>query len=68
VDRGKRLAFANDPLNLLSVDAHVNRAKGDGDGPRFARGLGSDGYHADKAGPRAAAGRAGLARSGELES
>ncbi len=28
---GKRVAFANDPLNLLSVDAHVNRAKGDGD-------------------------------------
>jgi hypothetical protein len=28
---GKRAAFANDPLNLLSVDAHVNRAKGDGD-------------------------------------
>ena len=27
----RRLAFANDPLNLLSVDAHVNRAKGDGD-------------------------------------
>jgi hypothetical protein len=28
---GKRVAFANDPLNLLSVDAHVNRAKVDGD-------------------------------------
>jgi hypothetical protein len=28
---GRRLSFANDPLNLLSVDAHVNRAKGDGD-------------------------------------
>jgi hypothetical protein len=27
----ERAAFANDPLNLLSVDAHVNRAKGDGD-------------------------------------
>jgi hypothetical protein len=27
----RRVAFANDPLNLLSVDAHVNRAKGDGD-------------------------------------
>jgi hypothetical protein len=26
-----RVAFANDPLNLLSVDAHINRAKGDGD-------------------------------------
>ena len=28
---GKRIAFANDPLNLLSVDAHTNRSKGDGD-------------------------------------
>ncbi len=28
---GKRLAFANDPLNLLAVDAGANRAKGDGD-------------------------------------
>ena len=28
---GKRLAFANDPLNLLAVDAAANRAKGDGD-------------------------------------
>lgn len=28
---GKRLAFANDPLNLLAVDASANRAKGDGD-------------------------------------
>jgi hypothetical protein len=27
----RRAAFANDPLNLLSVSAHVNRAKGDGD-------------------------------------
>ncbi len=27
----KRVAFANDPLNLLAVDAHINRAKGDGD-------------------------------------
>jgi Protein of unknown function (DUF1524) len=27
----ERRAFANDPLNLLTVDAHVNRAKGDGD-------------------------------------
>ncbi|AXT86847.1 calcium-binding protein [Aeromicrobium sp. A1-2] len=27
----KRLAFANDPLNLLAVDAGANRAKGDGD-------------------------------------
>jgi len=26
-----RVAFANDPLNLLAVDAHTNRAKGDGD-------------------------------------
>jgi hypothetical protein len=29
-ERG-RVAFANDPLNLLSVDAAANRAKGDGD-------------------------------------
>jgi hypothetical protein len=28
---GTRLAFANDPLNLLAVDAGANRAKGDGD-------------------------------------
>jgi hypothetical protein len=28
---GKRLALANDPLNLLAVDASTNRAKGDGD-------------------------------------
>ncbi|MDQ2826538.1 MAG: HNH endonuclease family protein, partial [Actinomycetota bacterium] len=28
---GKRLAFANDPLSLLAVDASANRAKGDGD-------------------------------------
>lgn len=28
---GKRLAFANDPLNLLAVDRTANRAKGDGD-------------------------------------
>ena len=28
---GKRLAFGNDPLNLLAVDASTNRAKGDGD-------------------------------------
>ncbi|MFB8775597.1 HNH endonuclease family protein [Streptomyces broussonetiae] len=27
----KRIAFANDPLNLLAVDAGTNRAKGDGD-------------------------------------
>jgi hypothetical protein len=27
----RRREFANDPLNLLSVDAHVNRAKSDGD-------------------------------------
>jgi hypothetical protein len=26
-----RVAFANDPLNLLAVDAHTNRSKGDGD-------------------------------------
>ncbi|MEV8554336.1 HNH endonuclease family protein [Streptomyces glaucescens] len=30
-DPGKRVAFANDPLNLLAVDAGTNRAKGDGD-------------------------------------
>lgn len=28
---GKRLAFANDPLNLAAVAAGANRAKGDGD-------------------------------------
>ena len=28
---GKRLALANDPLNLLAVDAGANRSKGDGD-------------------------------------
>ncbi|HET7823602.1 MAG TPA: DUF1524 domain-containing protein [Ornithinibacter sp.] len=28
---GKRLAFANDPLTLLAVDAGANRSKGDGD-------------------------------------
>jgi hypothetical protein len=27
----KRVAFANDPLELLAVSAHANRAKGDGD-------------------------------------
>jgi len=27
----RRVAFANDPLNLLSVDATLNRRKGDGD-------------------------------------
>ncbi|MFI0239697.1 HNH endonuclease family protein [Streptomyces sp. NPDC016845] len=27
----KRIAFANDPLNLLAVDATPNRSKGDGD-------------------------------------
>ncbi|MFI6940249.1 HNH endonuclease family protein [Streptomyces sp. NPDC050418] len=27
----KRIAFANDPLNLLAVGASVNRSKGDGD-------------------------------------
>lgn len=27
----QRLAFANDPLNLLAVDAGANRSKGDGD-------------------------------------
>jgi uncharacterized protein DUF1524 len=29
--RGERVAFANDPLNLLAVDASANRQKGDGD-------------------------------------
>ena len=28
---GRRVAFANDPLELLAVDAHANRSKGDGD-------------------------------------
>lgn len=28
---GERVAFANDPLNLLAVDASANRQKGDGD-------------------------------------
>ncbi|MBC7631381.1 DUF1524 domain-containing protein [Aeromicrobium sp.] len=28
---GKRLSLANDPLNLLAVDASTNRSKGDGD-------------------------------------
>ncbi len=28
---GKRIAFANDPLNLVAVDAGPNRSKGDGD-------------------------------------
>lgn len=30
-DAGKRIALANDPLNLLAVDAGPNRSKGDGD-------------------------------------
>jgi hypothetical protein len=30
-DAGKRLAFANDPLNLLAVDGTLNQQKGDGD-------------------------------------
>src|SRR5215212_3540877 len=29
--RGERVTFANDPLNLLAVDAAANRQKGDGD-------------------------------------
>ncbi|MCX5200748.1 HNH endonuclease family protein [Streptomyces sp. NBC_00237] len=29
--RGKRLAFANDPLNLLASESSANRKKGDGD-------------------------------------
>ena len=28
---GTRVSFANDPLELLAVDAHTNRSKGDGD-------------------------------------
>lgn len=30
-DKDKRVAFANDPLNLIAVDAATNRGKGDGD-------------------------------------
>lgn len=30
-DASKRIALANDPLNLLAVDAGANRGKGDGD-------------------------------------
>ncbi|MET9505978.1 HNH endonuclease family protein [Streptomyces sp. NPDC006622] len=30
-DASKRIALANDPLNLLAVDASTNRSKGDGD-------------------------------------
>ncbi|MEU1514386.1 HNH endonuclease family protein [Streptomyces sp. NPDC005811] len=30
-DGSKRIALANDPLNLLAVDASTNRSKGDGD-------------------------------------
>jgi hypothetical protein len=30
-DASKRIALANDPLNLLAVDAGPNRSKGDGD-------------------------------------
>ncbi|WP_053764239.1 HNH endonuclease family protein [Streptomyces sp. AS58] len=30
-DPSKRTAFANDPLNLIAVDAGANRSKGDGD-------------------------------------
>ncbi|WP_330458274.1 HNH endonuclease family protein [Streptomyces sp. NBC_00820] len=30
-DPSKRIALANDPLNLLAVDASTNRGKGDGD-------------------------------------
>ncbi|MER5929662.1 HNH endonuclease family protein [Streptomyces sp. NPDC002054] len=30
-DKGKRIAFANDPLNLLAVEAAANRKKGDAD-------------------------------------
>ncbi len=31
----KRIAFANDPLNLLAVNASPNRAKGDGDAAKW---------------------------------
>ncbi|WP_436738499.1 HNH endonuclease family protein [Streptomyces sp. BBFR102] len=31
----KRIAFANDPLNLLAVNAGPNRAKGDGDAAKW---------------------------------
>jgi hypothetical protein len=31
VDIRRRAAFANDPFNLLAVDLHTNRSKGDGD-------------------------------------
>ncbi|GAA0591311.1 HNH endonuclease family protein [Streptomyces crystallinus] len=41
-DKKKRVAFANDPLNLLAVDASANRRKSDGDAatwlPTFAAG------------------------------
>jgi hypothetical protein len=30
-DKAKRAAIANDPLNLIAVDAKLNRQKGDGD-------------------------------------
>ena len=30
-DASKRIALANDPLNLIAVDASTNRSKGDGD-------------------------------------
>ena len=30
-DKTKRVAIANDPLNLIAVDAKLNRQKGDGD-------------------------------------
>ena len=30
-EAGKRIALANDPLNLLAVDSSTNRSKGDGD-------------------------------------
>ena len=30
-DKNKRTLLANDPLNLLAVDAKLNRKKGDGD-------------------------------------
>ncbi|UOY01912.1 HNH endonuclease family protein [Blastococcus sp. PRF04-17] len=31
LDAGRRIAFANDPLNLLAVDGPLNMQKGDGD-------------------------------------
>jgi len=38
---GKRLALANDPLNLLAVDSSTNRSKGDGDAATWLPPFGS---------------------------